>query len=75
MTNRIAVFIVSTVSLLAVSLFPLAVFAQTDDAAIENELKEDIVTATRREKDIQDVPNAIKSITARQKEDAGIRRV
>jgi len=75
MTNRTTVFIVSTVSFLAISLFPLAVFAQTDDPAFENALEEVIVTATRREKDIQDVPIAITAITAREIEAAGIRRV
>jgi len=75
MANRISILIISTALVLAIALLPSKVFAQTDEAGYENVLEEVIVTATKREKNIQDVPVAISAITARDIEDAGFRRI
>jgi iron complex outermembrane receptor protein len=75
MAHRIWIFITSTALLFALAFLPSPVFAQVDEAATENILEEVIVTATKREKNIQDVPIAITAITAREIEAAGIRMV
>ena len=75
MLNRIYTSITSAALVLAVAILPMSLMAQTNDAAYENVLEEVIVTATKREENIQDVPIAITAITARQIEAAGIRMV
>jgi len=75
MAHRIWISITSTALLLVLALLPATVFAQADEAAFDNVLEEVIVTATKREKNIQDVPIAITAITAREIEAAGIRQV
>ena len=75
MANRFRISITSTTLVLFLALLPSSVLAQTDEAGYENVLEEVIVTATRREKNIQEVPIAITAITAREIEAAGIRQV
>jgi iron complex outermembrane receptor protein len=75
MKIRSKIFITSTVLALAVVVLPSPVFAQSDGEFNENVLEEVIVTATKREKNNQDVAIAISAITAQDIQKAGLRRV
>jgi len=75
MVNRFCIAVISSILAVFWAVLPAAASAQSEEAMNENVLEEVIVTATRREKNIQEVPIAITAITAREIEAAGLRQV